>query len=99
MATTAYGYGISVTPIHILTAFSAVLNGGIYTPPTLISEPGNRKSRRVISTQTSMDMRKLLRDVVIYGSAKNANIDGYEVAGKPVRQTKSNRDAMLKARI
>lgn len=29
-----------------------------------------------------MDMRKLLRDVVIYGSAKNANIDGYEVAGK-----------------
>lgn len=82
VATTAYGYGISVTPIHILTAFSAVLNGGIYTPPTLISEPGNRKSRRVISTQTSMDMRKLLRDVVIYGSAKNANIDGYEVAGK-----------------
>lgn len=82
VATTAYGYGISVTPIHIITAFSAVLNGGIYTPPTLISEAQNRKSRRIISTQTSMDMRKLLRDVVIYGSGKNANIEGYEVAGK-----------------
>lgn len=82
VATTAYGYGISVTPIHIITAFSAILNGGIYTPPTLISEAQNRKSKRVISTQTSMDMRKLLRDVVIYGSGKNANIDGYEVAGK-----------------
>ncbi len=82
VATTAYGYGISVTPMHIITAFSAIMNGGIYTPPTLISEASNRKSKRVISTQTSMDMRRLLRDVVIYGSAKNANIEGYEVAGK-----------------
>lgn len=82
VATTAYGYGISVTPMHIITAFSSILNGGIYTPPTLVSESSGRKSKRVISTQTSMDMRKLLRDVVILGSAKNANIDGYEVAGK-----------------
>lgn len=82
VATTAYGYGISVTPMHIITAFSSMLNGGVYTPPTLISEASYRKSKRVISTQTSMDMRKLLRDVVIYGSGKNANIDGYEVAGK-----------------
>lgn len=82
VATTAYGYGISVTPMHIITAFSAMLNGGLYTPPTLIEEAVSRKPRRVISSQTSLDMRKLLRDVVIFGSAKNANIDGYEVAGK-----------------
>lgn len=82
VATTAYGYGISVTPMHIITAFSAIMNGGIYTPPTLVSEKTNRKSKRVVSTQTSMDMRKLLRDVVLYGSAKNANIEGYDVAGK-----------------
>ena len=82
VATTAYGYGISVTPLHIITAFSSVLNGGIYTPPTLTQEAYGRKARRVISKQTSMDMRKLLRDVVIYGSGKNANIDGYDVAGK-----------------
>ncbi len=82
VATTAYGYGISVTPLHIITAFSAVLNGGLYTPPTLIQESAPRKTRRVISEQTSMDMRKLLRDVVIYGSGKNANVAGYDVAGK-----------------
>ena len=82
VATAAYGYGISVTPLHIITAFSAVLNGGLYTPPTLIQENTFRKTRRVISKQTSMDMRKLLRDVVIFGSGKNANIAGYEVAGK-----------------
>lgn len=82
VATTAYGYGISVTPIHIITAFSAILNGGIYTPPTLIKDGIKRDSKRIVSTQTSMDMRRLLRDVVIYGSAKNANINGYDVAGK-----------------
>lgn len=82
VATTAYGYGISVTPIHIITAFSAVMNGGIYTPPTLLKDGNKRDTRRIISKQTSNDMRKLLRDVVIYGSAKNANIDGYDVAGK-----------------
>lgn len=82
VATTAYGYGISVTPIHIITAFSAVMNGGIYTPPTLLKNASSRESRRIISKQTSTDMRKLLRDVVIHGSAKNANIDGYDVAGK-----------------
>jgi cell division protein FtsI (penicillin-binding protein 3) len=68
--------------MHIITAFSSILNGGLYTPPTLVQEAHNRKTRRVISHQTSMDMRKLLRDVVIYGSAKKANIDGYEIAGK-----------------
>ncbi|MBQ2884722.1 MAG: penicillin-binding protein 2 [Alphaproteobacteria bacterium] len=82
VATTAYGYGISVTPIHIITAFSAVMNGGIYTPPTLLKNGNKRDTRRIISKQTSNDMRKLLRDVVIHGSAKNANIDGYDVAGK-----------------
>ena len=82
VATAAYGYGISVTPMHIITAFSSILNGGIYTPPTLINENNDRESKRVISKQTSLDMRRLLRDVVIEGSGKNANIDGYEVAGK-----------------
>ncbi len=96
VATTAYGYGISVTPMHIITAFSSILNGGIYTPPTLVSETSARKSRRVISKQTSMDMRRLLRDVVIYGSGKNANIDGYEVAGKTGTANKLENGRYLK---
>lgn len=82
VATTAFGYGISVTPVHIITAFSSILNGGIYTPPTLVIDHNQRESKRVISKQTSLDMRKLLREVVIQGSGKNANIPGYEVAGK-----------------
>lgn len=82
MATVSYGYGISVTPLHLISAFSALMNGGIYHYPTLIKNATQHQPRRVISEQTSDDMRKLLRDVVIYGSAKRANVAGYQVAGK-----------------
>lgn len=81
-ATVAYGYGISSSPLHIITAFCSIVNGGIYNEPTLLADTHNRKSHRVISQKTSESMRKLLRDVVIKGSGKNANVKGYEVAGK-----------------
>ena len=82
VATVAYGYGISVTPLHILTAFSAIVNGGIYNEPTVLANNTNRNSHRVISQDVSETMRRLLRDVVIKGSGKNANVKGYQVAGK-----------------
>ena len=81
-ATVAYGYGISSSPLHIITAFCSIVNGGIYNEPTLLADTHNRKSYRVISQKTSESMRKLLRDVVVKGSGKNANVKGYEVAGK-----------------
>ncbi len=82
MATVSFGYGISVTPLHLISAFSALVNGGIYNYPTLIKDDRPQPPRRVISERTSKQMRPLLRDVVIYGSAKKANIPGYQVAGK-----------------
>ena len=83
MATVSYGYGVSVTPLHLISAFSSLINGGIYHYPTLLkSVEGQHPARRVISEHTSEDMRKLLRDVVVYGSAKKANIPGYQVIGK-----------------
>lgn len=82
VATVAYGYGISVSPLHIITAFSGIVNGGIYNEPTLLDEGPERKSHRVVSQKVSEMMRPLLRDVVIKGSGKNANVKGYEVAGK-----------------
>ncbi len=81
-ATVAYGYGVSVTPLHIITAFSSIVNGGIYRTPTLIADNSQRETHRVVSENTSKKMRKLLRGVVVDGSAKRANILGYEVAGK-----------------
>lgn len=82
MATVSYGYGISVTPLHLITAFSSLINGGLYHYPTIVKSGVSQPVRRVISEQTSDNMRKLLRDVVIYGSGKSANVPGYQVLGK-----------------
>lgn len=82
MATVSFGHGISVTPLHVITAFSAIVNGGIYRAPTLIKSLSKKTARRVLSEHTSEQMRPLLRDVVLYGTAKKAEVKGYEVAGK-----------------
>lgn len=81
MATISYGYGISSTPLHIITAFSSVINGGMYRQPTLL-EDSKHKAKRVVSEQTSESMRSLLRAVVVRGTGKRANVDGYQVIGK-----------------
>lgn len=80
-ATVAYGYGVSVTPLHIISAFAAVVNGGIYHAPTLLKKE-EHTGVRVMSSKSSETMRNLLRSVVTKGSGKRANVTGYEVAGK-----------------
>ena len=82
IATVAFGYGLAVTPLHVITGFSAMINGGIYHTPTLLKQDHKNPGKRVISYQTSKSMRELLRLVVVEGSGKRANVKGYEVAGK-----------------
>lgn len=83
IATVAYGYGLALTPMHVITAFSAVVNGGIYHEPTLLKNSDKKDNGyRVLSYNTSKQMRDLLRLVVTDGSGKRANVLGYEVAGK-----------------
>lgn len=93
LATISFGQGISVTPVQIITAICAVANGGIlYTPrivkritdskQNVIKEFLPQKKRRVISFKTSMKLNCILRQVVERGTAKSAQIDGYQVAGK-----------------
>jgi len=82
--TIAYGHGIAVSPLHVATAVSAIVNGGMLHPPTLLRlPPGTRPAgERVISEKTSEQMRKLMRLVVEYGTAKLAAAPGYVVGGK-----------------
>jgi len=82
--TIAYGHGIAVTPLHAITAVSAVVNGGILRAPTLLKlAPGSvPPGERVMSAKTSDQMRKLMRLVVEYGTAKLAAAPGYVVGGK-----------------
>ncbi len=81
MATISYGYGISTTPLHIVSAFSAVVNGGVYHEPSLIYRKPH-EGKRVVSEKTSENMRTLLRAVVTRGTGRRANVEGYQVMGK-----------------
>ena len=82
--TIAFGHGIAVTPLHMITATAAIINGGILHPPTMLRVPDGAKvpGVRVISAKTSEQMRKLFRLVVEFGTAKLAEAPGYVVGGK-----------------
>jgi cell division protein FtsI (penicillin-binding protein 3) len=82
--TIAFGHGIAVTPLHMITATAAIINGGILHPPTMLKVPEGETvpGVRVISAKTSEQMRKLFRYVVEFGTAKLAEAPGYVVGGK-----------------
>lgn len=93
-ATVAFGQGLSVTPIQLVSAFSAVVNGGTLYKPFIthsINDPQTHdvvkeykpvKKRRVISKKTSEQMRYALESVVANGGGKQAYMQGYRIGGK-----------------
>jgi len=93
-ATTAFGQGVSVTPIQQVRGVAAAINGGnLMTPYILrsISEPETNEViflnkpqlvRRVISEETSSKTRMALEHVVALGTGRNAYIENYRVGGK-----------------
>ncbi len=89
--TIAFGHGISVSPLHIVTGASSIVRGGTLVKPTLILDEAlakgakkatNKDEIRVVSPQTSHRMRQLMRLVVTDGTAKFADVPGYNVGGK-----------------
>ncbi|MEK5239095.1 stage V sporulation protein D [Paenibacillus sp. FSL L8-0470] len=94
LATTAFGQGVSVTPIQQIAAVSAAINGGkLYTPHVAkawinpdtgetVSEVKPQEVRQVISEETSKKVRAALESVVAKGTGRPAFIDGYRVGGK-----------------
>ncbi|MEN3791165.1 penicillin-binding protein 2 [Fulvimarina sp. MAC3] len=85
--TISYGHGVSTTPLQTAVAAAALVNGGIYIPPTFMprsEEDAQAIGKRVVSEKTSDDMRHLFRLNVAdqRGSGNYADIDGYAVGGK-----------------
>jgi cell division protein FtsI (penicillin-binding protein 3) len=82
--TSGYGHGIAVTPLHLASAYAALVNGGIWRPATLMKvEPGKApKGSRVFTQATSDRIRAMLRLVVLDGTGRKANADGLRVGGK-----------------
>ncbi|MYK30484.1 MAG: penicillin-binding protein 2, partial [Boseongicola sp. SB0670_bin_30] len=81
MITVSYGHGISVSPLHLGAAYASLLNGGMKVVPTLV-KGAETADERVVSAETSKHMREILRQVVTRGTARQAEVAGYHVAGK-----------------
>lgn len=93
LATSSFGQSFQVTPLQMIAATSAVANDGKLMMPHVIKaytdKDGNivetfepKMIRQVVSKETSAKLRLLLEKVVTLGSAKNAYVAGYRVAGK-----------------
>ena len=81
LATISYGHGIALSPLHLVTSFAAVVNGGIRIKPRfLVAEP--EEQDQILSADTSALMRRALRRVVTDGTGKRAEAAGYHVIGK-----------------
>lgn len=82
--TVGFGHGLAVTPLHLASAYAAMVNGGIWRPATLLKlAPADvPRGRRVFKESTSSRMRQLLRMISLYGTGKAADAPGYRVGGK-----------------
>jgi len=82
--TVGFGHGIAVTPLHLASAYAAMVNGGIWRPATMhkLAPSEAPRGRRVFKASTSARMRQLLRMIAAYGTGRNANAAGYRVGGK-----------------
>ena len=80
--TISYGHGLSTSPLHLATAYSSILNGGLRVRPTLLRQTGPRMGERVVSERTSEQARSMLRQVVVRGTASFGEVEGYAVGGK-----------------
>jgi len=93
LARIAFGQSIAVTPLQLISSFSAVVNGGFLYQPTLVKgltdSDGNyieqfesKVISQPISAETSATMRSILESVVEKGSGKHCYIPGYRIGGK-----------------
>ena len=82
-ATVGYGYGISVTPLHLIAGVAALANGGLYHTPTFIKGGNDGKAEiRVISDAVSEKMRHMMWAVVNWDLSDKSPIATYAVGGK-----------------
>ena len=89
----SFGQGISVSALQLSTAVSAIANNGILMKPhivqTIIDPDGRtlkrfspKRVRRVVSTKTALNVKKMMRSVITNGTGKQAAVEGYSVCGK-----------------
>jgi cell division protein FtsI (penicillin-binding protein 3) len=90
--TIGYGHGIAVTPLHLASAYAAMVNGGIWRPATVRKLTSSQvpAGERVFKASTSARMNQLLRMIVVYGTGRKAEAPGFRVGGKTGSADKSS---------
>jgi cell division protein FtsI (penicillin-binding protein 3) len=82
-ATISFGHGIAVTPMHLILAVNAMVNGGIYVWPTIYRRGvGPVEGRRVISSELSKELREIMFQTAEEGSVRRARVAGINIGGK-----------------
>jgi cell division protein FtsI (penicillin-binding protein 3) len=88
------GQEVGVTPLQVVSMVSSIANDGIYTPPRIVADVTQptqgyrqivfhpKEQRRVISSMTAAQMRSMMQQVVLEGTARRAILNGYTAAGK-----------------
>jgi cell division protein FtsI (penicillin-binding protein 3) len=92
LASMSIGYEIGVTALQMATAFATIANDGIKVKPRIIKEirafgetpvvPAKSENERVVSSETARDLRRMMRRVVLAGTGKRAQLNGWTSAGK-----------------
>jgi len=99
LAVSSFGQTFTVTPIQMITAVSAIVNGGYLMKPHIVKEFIDSNGvvqktvepevvRQVISEETSETMRYMMEQVVKDGSGRNAQVKGYRIGGKTATSEK-----------
>ena len=102
LATSAYGHGITTTPLQLAKAYAIIANGGYKIKPTLIKKEKNlKRGEQIITQENSKIINEILRKIVTSeaGTANLANIAGYEIAGKTGTAQKSIKGKYSKKKI
>ena len=83
MITISFGQGLSVVPLSFASGVASIVNGGYMIQPTLYRQTKNDlRGKSIVSEGVSEKIRYAMRQVVIKGSGKKANVPGYAVIGK-----------------
>jgi cell division protein FtsI (penicillin-binding protein 3) len=101
LATASFGHGITTTLLQIVKAYSIIVNGGFDVKPVLIRSKQKNKRKKIISEEVSKKILPILRKIVTTkdGTAKLANVTGYEIGGKTGTANKSVKGVYVKKKI
>ncbi|QSX08925.1 PASTA domain-containing protein [Alkalibacter rhizosphaerae] len=93
-ATKSFGQGIGVTPIQLITALSAIVNGGDYIKPTVVKETRSSEteeviesyltdvSRKIISKKTADGLKEAMENVILESASMSSKTQGFSMGGK-----------------